>query len=301
MINTAALALAFTAGLVATVNPCGFAMLPVYLGFFIGSDTGDASDRTGRMATALQVGGVVSLGFVTVFAAAGLLLNLGLQADLFASVLPWLTMGVGLGVTLLGFAMLWGYTPYIRIPGLRATRRERTMRSMFGFGVGYAVASLSCTLPVFLSLVTANFAQHSIVGGTLTFIVYGLGMATVLIAVTVGLALGRDTLLTRMRSAARHLDRVSGVILVAAGLFILWYWSTILSQGAVAAGERGLVRWVDERSAALTNLIGDHRRLLIASAVGLIGAALLYVAGRRALAPNSPTDPAAVGSDPHPE
>ena len=32
----APLGLAFAAGLVATINPCGFAMLPAYLSFFLG-------------------------------------------------------------------------------------------------------------------------------------------------------------------------------------------------------------------------------------------------------------------------
>ena len=33
---TAALTLAFSAGMVATLNPCGFAMLPAYLSYFMG-------------------------------------------------------------------------------------------------------------------------------------------------------------------------------------------------------------------------------------------------------------------------
>ena len=39
----AALALAFAAGMVATVNPCGFAMLPAYLSYFMGLSEGVAS------------------------------------------------------------------------------------------------------------------------------------------------------------------------------------------------------------------------------------------------------------------
>ena len=54
----APLALAFTAGMVATVNPCGFAMLPAYLSFFLGleGDDDDAPQATlgqaGRVALA---------------------------------------------------------------------------------------------------------------------------------------------------------------------------------------------------------------------------------------------------------
>ncbi|MBA2575429.1 MAG: hypothetical protein H0V05_02115 [Euzebyaceae bacterium] len=41
-------ALAFTAGLVASVNPCGFAMLPAYLSFLIGSDDRDRGPPRSR-------------------------------------------------------------------------------------------------------------------------------------------------------------------------------------------------------------------------------------------------------------
>ena len=45
-------ALAFAAGLVSTVNPCGFAMLPAYLSYFVGLTEEDRS-RAGSIATAL--------------------------------------------------------------------------------------------------------------------------------------------------------------------------------------------------------------------------------------------------------
>ena len=46
----ARLALAFSAGMVATVNPCGFALLPAYLSYFLGLE--EAELRTGGATTA---------------------------------------------------------------------------------------------------------------------------------------------------------------------------------------------------------------------------------------------------------
>ncbi|MGD9755164.1 MAG: cytochrome c biogenesis protein CcdA, partial [Acidimicrobiia bacterium] len=45
----APLALAFAAGMLATVNPCGFAMLPAYLSYFVGLEddpSAAGADRT---------------------------------------------------------------------------------------------------------------------------------------------------------------------------------------------------------------------------------------------------------------
>ena len=61
------LGFAFTVGMVATVNPCGFVMLPAYLGLYIGTDTGDESVRLDRrMARAGTVSVAVGLGFTVV-------------------------------------------------------------------------------------------------------------------------------------------------------------------------------------------------------------------------------------------
>ena len=47
-----AFALAFTAGMLATVNPCGFAMLPAYLSYFLGIESHAGSTSRRRRASA---------------------------------------------------------------------------------------------------------------------------------------------------------------------------------------------------------------------------------------------------------
>jgi len=240
VINAAGLGLAFTAGLVATVNPCGFAMLPAYISYFIGSDTDRPLSRPAALTRGLAVGGVVSLGFVAVFGLASLLLTLGLQS--LTDALPWLALFVGSGLTVLGLAMVRGFYLNVRLLGMRCVKKERTLRSLFLFGVSYAVASLSCTLPVLLSLVPITLSQESLLGGVVTFLAYGLGMSTVLIVLTLALALGHTSIVKWMRSSARHINTVSGAVLMVAGIFIVWYWTEILSSGAADAGANGVVR-----------------------------------------------------------
>lgn len=281
MINTAALLIAFTAGLVATVNPCGFAMLPAYLGFFLGSDD-QSEDRMSAVARGLRVGATVSAGFIVVFGIAGVLLTLGLRSLIDA--LPWLALIVGVGILVLGIAMVRGFYLNVRMPGVRGAKKEQTTRSMFLFGISYAIASLSCTLPVFLSLVPANLSQENVVGGVLTFVVYGIGMSTVLMFLTLAVALGRDSIVRRLRSSARYVNTISGVILIAAGIFIIWYWTTILAAGGVAAGQNGLVRWVDSVSSDLTTFIGENARLVGGTLFLVIGLSGLAAFGRRVLA-----------------
>jgi len=111
---------------------------------------------------------------------------------------------------------------------------------MFLFGISYAVASLSCTIPVFLIVVTGAFAQGEPFEGLVVFAAYAAGMAIVLIALTVALALARQGLVTRLRRLLPYITRISGGLLVLAGIFLTYYgwWERqVLSRDAVALSE----------------------------------------------------------------
>ena len=246
---------AFTAGLVATVNPCGFAMLPAYLGYFLGADEPEEARTVTAVGRALRTGVVVSSGFLLVFGIAGAVIVAGVRS--LTTVLPWVALVVGAGLAVLGFALLRGRYLTIRLPSIRG-KKDRSNGSLFIFGISYAVASLSCTLPIFLSLVATTFTQTTFLAGFAAFIAYGVGMSLVLIGITVALALGKDTLVRKLRGTATYINKISGVVMILAGGFIVWYWATILRSGAGALGDNGLVRFIDRVSASLTTLISNH-------------------------------------------
>lgn len=259
LIMEALLVTAFVAGLVATVNPCGFAMLPAYLFFFLGSDDDIAPGR--QLGRALRIALVMALSFLVVFGLAGLLLTAGLQVVIDA--LPWMALVVGIGVVGMGVYVFRGGVITLSLPG----KGRINKRSVFGFGVSYAVASLSCTLPIFLSLIAGSISTGSLVSGVALFLVYGLGMALVIAAITVGLAFGRDRIVVFIRGASRWIGPISGLVLIAAGAFIVWYWATVLIAGSVALGEVGLVRFVDQLSSTLTDFV---RRNAVWVTLGLV-------------------------------
>lgn len=104
------LALAFTAGLLATVNPCGFAMLPAFLSFYLGTTDSRRPNGSGapgwRLGHGLAVGLAVSAGFAGVFVAAALLAAAGLT--LLVRLVPWAALGIGLALVGLGGWLLAG-------------------------------------------------------------------------------------------------------------------------------------------------------------------------------------------------
>ncbi|MEY2455504.1 MAG: cytochrome c-type biosis protein, partial [Acidimicrobiaceae bacterium] len=148
------LALAVTTGMVFTVNPCGFAMLPAYLSFFVGVEQGAdvAADARASVARALAVAIAVTVGFATSYALLGLVVSR--LTDGVYDVAPWVSVLIGLALVSFGVALLAGYAPNLRTPHLDKGGRTRGFGSMVLFGVSYAVASLGCTLGLFLGVMS---------------------------------------------------------------------------------------------------------------------------------------------------
>lgn len=277
--------LAFTAGLVATLNPCGFAMLPAYLSFFVGlGDAGagaaTASGRAAHLTRALVVGGVVSAAFLVVFGVVGAVLTAGVTAALLVTWLPWVAMAVGVAIAGLGVAVVRGFQLQVSLPHPEAGTRGRGLGHVFAFGVSYALASLSCTLPVFLAVVAGTLTRANVSSGLAAFLAYGLGMSTVLLSLVVALALARHGVVRRLRRAVRLAQRISGGLLIVAGAYVVYFWGYTLATGGTGRAGSAPITFVDRISARVTNLVGESGvgfgLLLLAVVLGALAWRLLH-------------------------
>lgn len=268
---TAALTLAFSAGMVATLNPCGFAMLPAYLSYYMGLQNEEEKSTPAALRSAFAVGAVVSAGFILVFGIAGVFITAGFRSVI--DWIPWIALGIGVLVTILGIALLLGYEMTIGLPKAKRAAKGRGYGSVFGFGVSYAIASLSCTLPVFLTVVATQLTQRSFLGGLIIFLAYGIGMSAVLLGITIVMALGKKSLVNKLRASARYINRISGGILVLAGIFIVWFWATEIASGATALGSSSAFQFMENLSQTSLNFVADHTELVAAGFLLVIGAA----------------------------
>ena len=216
---TAPVALAFTAGMVAAFNPCGFSLLPAFLGAFV---AGDVTDRRAdqRVVRAIGVAAAVSVGFVIVFTAAGLIIDQLTGAT--RERLPWITIVIGTALVLAGIAMLFGWKPAIAIRGPNLASGRRGIAAMTGYGATFAIASLSCTIGPFLAVTGAALTQ-STAQGIATYVAYALGMGTIILAISIAAALAHTSLTRAMRDLTRIASRLGGVLMIAAGAYAIWY------------------------------------------------------------------------------
>ena len=228
----APLGFAFAAGMVAAVNPCGFAMLPAYMGLYLGADDQDDSRAhpLKQLGKALKVGGAVTAGFVILFGAAGTVIGLGARSFL-VDILPWLGLTIGIVLAIAGAWLVGGGKFYTGFAAQAASRMgnpgQVSVRGYFMFGLSYGTASLSCTLPIFLTVVGTSFAVSSIGTSLGQFILYGLGMGLVIVALTVGIAVFKGAMVGALRKALPYIQPVGNWLMVVAGAYIVFYWLTI--------------------------------------------------------------------------
>lgn len=215
------LLLAVASGMVAAVNPCGFALLPAYLGLLLAGD--DDGAATGRVVgRALFLSAAMTAGFVAVFATFGLLL--APVAGRLTERLPWLTVALGLLLVAPGVWLLTGRRlPAPRIGRGRAPALTGSASSMALFGVGYASASLTCTIGPFLAVVVSSAKAGSTAEGLLLFLAYAAGMGLVVATAAVAVSLARVSVVNRMRRTGRVVPHVAGAILILTGCYVAYY------------------------------------------------------------------------------
>lgn len=228
------LSYAFGAGMIAAINPCGFAMLPAYLSIYLGIESEPAINVSPlrRITRAVYVGGTVSLGFVLLFGLAGIIISAG--GYYLIRAMPWMGALVGVLLVILGLLLLAGrtFSPAVfdRMAASVSKPGQRSIRGFFLFGLAYGLASLGCTLPVFMVAVGSALTSGSVADGLGKFLSYSLGMASVIITLTVALSFFKAGMVGALRRTMPYVQSAAAVLLVVAGGYIVLYWSPQLLE-----------------------------------------------------------------------
>jgi cytochrome c-type biogenesis protein len=221
MVDIQTLGLAITAGSVAALNPCGFAMLPAYLGLVVIGDDTTRPSRLGAAGRAQAATVAMLAGFLVVFGVAGIIIVPLMAAA--QRYLPGVTVFIGAGLIGLGVRLLIGHDVTVPLPRTHRGAPNRRLGSMFGYGVAYAIASLSCTMGPFLAVTSATFRHGFVLRGIAAFIAYGVGMALVVGALATAVALAGVEVAMRARRVLPLVGRLSGALLVLVGGYVGYY------------------------------------------------------------------------------
>ena len=262
-------AFAFGAGVLATVNPCGFAMLAAFLGYLLHGDDhgGQATSILARLGRGFVVGVMVTAGFAGVFVAAGLLVVVGLRA--LVQAVPWAAVVIGGLLIIAGLVAITGRQFGFRPDARTASSGGRGWPRVLAFGAGYAVASLSCTLPVTLALLAQATATASPARVAAVFAAYTVGAATILVSVAVTTAAAKATVAGWVHQLLPAAGRLGGVLLVLSGGYLIAYWLPALAGAGPA---RPVAAFTEAVSARLTGFLEVHQTLVGGLAVLMLAA-----------------------------
>ncbi len=123
---------AFAAGMVSSVNPCGFFMLPAYLSYQLGTEEAGfyESSAVKRGMKALSVGLAATSGFVAIMAFVGTIIAAG--GRWLVKIFPYAGVTIGASLAALGlWLLITGQTLGIPAPGRVTVTPQRNLRNVF--------------------------------------------------------------------------------------------------------------------------------------------------------------------------
>lgn len=266
--------LSFLRGLVAAVNPCGFILLPTYLMFFLGMQGHRPGSQRASVRRALVVSGSVSAGFLSVFLAAGLVsyhfTNWINQNAKYATVV------IGIGLIGLGVSMLFGFKLPVSTPRLDAGGRTTGVTSMFVYGIAYAVASIGCTIGLFIATLFST-RRDGVAAGVMNVLAYGAGMALLVTALTVTLAVANTSLLRVLRGGMLHVEKIAAAFVLLSGIYLVYYFLVV----DINETSDPVTTAVENLQTSILTRLSDNWQLAAVALGGVVASAIAFVIWHR--------------------
>ena len=233
-------AYSFILGVLAAVNPCGFVLLPTYLIFFLGTREEPNLETSQRLRRALVVSSGISIGFLAIFFVIGVISRLFTQwIEMNAK---YASLAIGIVLVVGGARMLTGWTPKFALPEIGGVQ-TKTFRATVIYGVAYAVASIGCTIGFLTTAVFGSIALHGFVSGVLSILLYGLGMAMLVTALTVSLAFAKTGIVVIIKNRLNLIQRLGAILVTLTGIYLVFYWYAAISETRSASFVTKIERW----------------------------------------------------------
>jgi cytochrome c biogenesis protein CcdA len=266
-------AYSFILGVLAAVNPCGFVLLPTYLIFFLGTREETELATSERMRRALVVSSGISIGFLAIFFVIGVISRLFTQwIELNAK---YASLAIGVVLVIGGARMLSGWTPKFAMPQIGGVQ-TKTFRATVIYGVAYAVASIGCTIGFLTTAVFGSIALHGFVSGVFSILLYGLGMAMLVTALTVSLAFAKTGIVTVIKNRLHIIQRLGAILVTLTGIFLVLYWYAAISEEKSTSFVTRIERW-QTTVASFLQQQGAYRLAIVLSLIVTVA----IVASRR--------------------
>ena len=271
--DTTTLSLAIVAGVLATFNPCGFALLPAYMGMIAAANEGRSKSQA--LIGGLRFASGMTVGFILLFGTFGLVF--APFASVVSRYLPIVTIVVGIFIVALGFWLLLGRKVGNGAGLIKGWSPGESWISQVGYGLTFAIVSLSCTLGPFLAVTGASIRSSDFFGIVFTFVAFALGMGAAVSVIAVATALTGSQVSVWIRSKSEVISRVTGSLVILAGIYVAWFgWF----EWRVNSGEQigdPIIGAVTDAQAWVVNTLSSNSSLVITLAFIIVAAGIAGV------------------------
>jgi cytochrome c-type biogenesis protein len=205
--------LVFLGGIVTSLGPCNVATIPLIVGF-----VGGSSDLSRRRSFSLSL--VFALGLAVTFMLLGM--AAALVGGLVGITVGWWYYLVATICFVIGLQMLG--VLQLQIPTWFGRLRERVAikgaPGAFALGLVSGLVASQCATPVLAAILTYVMAKGALAYGAALLFVYALGRG--IPVVLAGTFTGALKSLHSLGRWSEGIEKASGVVIIAVGLYFLW-------------------------------------------------------------------------------
>ena len=223
-------------GIATYFSPCSFPMLPGYISFYLSTE---AEGRKKTFRAILASGLISGLGIVLVFLIIGLIaITLGEAANLGAYMI-YMGPIVGVILIVLGALMFTNLQYHALVKPFQKLRtvifgekapgaqdESGYYAKLFSYGVGYGAAASACTAPLFVAVLLAAIVAGSFLDGVIMLLIFSLTILLLMVAITMMLSAFGQESVQKMAAHTDTIKKVSGLILVIVGAYLIFYYYT---------------------------------------------------------------------------
>ncbi len=194
-------------------------LFPAYISYYL--TTQGIAPESARRSFALGL--ICAAGSVVFFALAAVTITLlgGAVSRYLIAMKP----AIALAVVVLGLALVANMRLFaLALPLGRIGQRLPPAAGLFLYGFGYAFATTGCTLPIYVSIVVLPLTSGYGGAALVTFASFAAAMACMMILTSLLVGLAKERLLARLQASTVWIKRMSGAVLIAAGLYLGYYY-----------------------------------------------------------------------------
>ena len=219
----------FIAGALSFFAPCAFVLLPGYVSYYL-AQPGKRNGGRNRIRHSVLIGSVCGLGSVVFFVILGI--GASLVGSSFSHYLIKVKPLIALFFVILGILLVADISIDLskirsRIP-IRFSKNQDggfiPISNFFMYGFGYGLATTGCVFPLFVLLIVVPITSGHFLTGFTTFLSFAFAMGLMMIGVTVLIGFSKDAFIKSLMTSTVWIKRISGVILILAGLYLGYFF-----------------------------------------------------------------------------